>query len=190
MKNGKPKTNNAEIILWRESLILGFRFSVFHSSLPPCVTRIICYLLKVSLLATLAVVLGCQRERPMNLAPVEGTVTMAGKPLANVIVVFWGDPENSAHTPLSSGFTDAAGHYRLHTDQGDDGAIVGRHRVCILEGGIFRNGHAPNGERHTRPNPKDSSTPSQVPLTYAYKDLTTLQADVRPGEQVIDLAVK
>jgi hypothetical protein len=116
---------------------------------------------------------------------------MAGKPLANVIVVFWGDPESGANTPLSSGAIDAAGHYRLHTDQGDDGAIVGRHRVCILEGGIFRNGgHVPNGERHSRPNRNESSTPSQVPLTYAYKDLTRLQADVRPGEQVIDLEVK
>jgi hypothetical protein len=148
------------------------------------------FLSKVFLLATLAAAPGCQRERPMNFAPVEGTVTLAGKPLANVIVVFWGDAESSANTPLSSGATDAAGHYRLHTDQGDDGAVVGRHRVCILEGGIFRNGHAPNGERHTRLNPKDSSTPSQVPLSYAYKDQTALHADVRPGEQVIDLEVK
>jgi hypothetical protein len=149
------------------------------------------FLSRVFLLATLAATPGCQREPTPQFAPVEGTVTMAGKPLANVIVVFWGDPESGANMPLSSGCTDAAGHYRLHTDQGDDGAVVGRHRVCIVEGGIFRNSfQAPNGERPTRLNPKESTTASQVPLNYAYKDKTTLHAEVRPGEQVIDLEVK
>jgi hypothetical protein len=147
------------------------------------------FLSGVFLLATLAAAFGCQREPPRQFAPVEGTVTKGGKPLANVVVVFWGDPESGTLALLSSGATDAAGHYRLHTDQGDDGAVVGRHRVCIVEGGIFRQGfRAPNGERHSRPN--ELPTPSQVPPSYANKNQTILRAEVCPGEQVINLEVK
>ncbi len=142
-------------------------------------------------MAILAAGLGCQREPPLQFAPVEGTVTMGGKPLANVVVLFWGDPESGASAPLSSGATDADGHYRLHTDQGDDGAIVGRHRVCIVEGGILRQGfRPPKGEGLNRPNNLSATTLSQVPPGYANKDQTTLRAEVRPGEQIIDLEVK
>ena len=33
----------------------------------------------------------------------------------------------------SAGFTDESGHYRLRTDNGDDGAVVGKHRVCVVD---------------------------------------------------------
>lgn len=146
---------------------------------------------KLFVLVILASAPGCQREPPLQFAPVEGTVTLRGKPLANVVVVFWGDPEGGATMPLSSGATDAAGHYRLHTDQGDDGAVVGRYRVCIVEGGILLTGfRPPNGERPSRPTQLTTVTPSQVPSSYANKGQTTLRADVQPGEQVIDFDVK
>jgi hypothetical protein len=169
-------------------LILGFQFSVFHSALPLGVVQMIRLLQNLFLLAILATALGCQREPPLKFAPVEGTVTKGCKPLVNVVVLFLGDPEGGAMTPLSSGATDADGHYRLHTDQGDDGAVVGRHRVCIVEGGIFRQGsHPPNGERRSRPNELTASP--QVPPSYANKNQTILRAEVRPGEQVINLEV-
>lgn len=76
--------------------------------------------------------LGCSRgEYPV--APVSGTVTVEGKPVANVTVQFQpvgqqgGDPG-----PGSVGITDAEGRYRLKLidlDRDLDGAVVGRHRA-------------------------------------------------------------
>src|SRR5689334_2297251 len=64
---------------------------------------------------------GCQRGAKWNLAPVEGTVTKEGRPLAGAMVVFLADSEASTTGPRASGWTDAAGHYRLRTDRGEEG---------------------------------------------------------------------
>src|SRR5262249_41385592 len=88
------------------------------------------------LLGVLAVALaGCQ-SKP-QFAPVEGTITKEGKPLAGVLVNFYPHPRNR-RPPSPSTPTDEAGHYRLRSSWGgDDGAVVGPHRVCILD---IRNG--------------------------------------------------
>jgi len=72
---------------------------------------------------------GCDSH---GLAPVSGRVTMDGKPLADVYVVF--EPADGRPNPGmgSIGKTDADGHYSLHQIQPDRaGAVVGRHRVTI-----------------------------------------------------------
>jgi hypothetical protein len=66
-------------------------------------------------------------------AEVEGIITLAGKPLPQVEVVFLPDPEQGTHGPSSSALTDAEGRYRLATDKGQDGARIGTHRVCIRD---------------------------------------------------------
>src|SRR5262245_13366194 len=81
------------------------------------------------LLALLAASAGCQRGPMWNLAPVEGTVTKGGRPLRGIEVVFLPDADKQG--PRASGLTDEAGHYRLRTDAGDDGAAVCTHRVCL-----------------------------------------------------------
>jgi hypothetical protein len=62
------------------------------------------------LLGVLAVAsIGCQSKPPF--APVEGTITKAGKPLAGVIVDFY--PALGTHGPRSTSTpTDETGHYR------------------------------------------------------------------------------
>ncbi len=64
-------------------------------------------------------------------APVSGTVTLDGKPLANASVNF--QPVDSAKSGLgSSSKTDANGRYRLRVVMDDKaGAVVGKHRVSI-----------------------------------------------------------
>src|SRR5689334_15513348 len=83
-------------------------------------------------LLSLAVGGGCQRGSKWNLAPVEGTVTNEGRPLAGAMVVFLADTEAGTTGPRASGWTDAAGHYLLRTDQGEEGVVPGKHRVLIL----------------------------------------------------------
>jgi hypothetical protein len=143
------------------------------------------------LIATLVAAAGCQGEPSLRFAPVEGTVTRGGKPLAGVIVVFWADSDAGTPGPCSSGPTDAAGHYELHTEQGEPGAVVGRHWVCIVQGravlGRMARGKA---DRSRLREGLAAPAAAAVPPRYADRKQTPLRAEVRPGVQVIDLEVK
>ena len=70
---------------------------------------------------------GCSSSDAPPLAEAEGTVTMNGKPLPNIGVVFF--PTGSG--PMSSGNTDENGRFVLTTITPKDGAVVGQHRVAF-----------------------------------------------------------
>src|SRR5262245_20110563 len=76
---------------------------------------------------------GCQQRPTLDLAPVEGTVSKGGRPLANIEVVFLADADTETQGPRASGITDKAGHYRLRSHNGDDGVVVGKHRVLVVD---------------------------------------------------------
>ena len=65
--------------------------------------------------------------------PVSGVVTLDGKPVTGLTVVFFPEPtkENSSPGPYSSGVTDATGKYVLKNRYGKDGAVVWQHRVSL-----------------------------------------------------------
>jgi hypothetical protein len=67
-------------------------------------------------------------------APVSGTVTLNGKPLAHATVSFQplGRPGVVDPGPGATGTTNDKGEYTLQTSTGKPGALVGRHRVQIL----------------------------------------------------------
>ena len=142
------------------------------------------------MLAALTAVAGCQRQPSFHFAPVEGTVTKGGKPLTGVIVVFWSDAGGHTTGPCSAGLTDAAGHYRLHTEQGDDGAVVGRHRVCIVESAILLGRlRGRNSVRNHAQKELASSTSAKVPPCYARFDETPLRAEVGREPLVFDIVI-
>jgi hypothetical protein len=147
-----------------------------------------------------ALLVGCRNEPSFTLAPVEGTVTKGGKPLAGVIVEFYGDPDFGTVGPRStSAPTDEAGHYKLHTDRNGDGAVVGHHRVCVLDtqamGDAIRRNLARDGERRL---PKElaeklklpAGGASRVKASFGRLNETSLRAEVLPGSQVIDFKVE
>jgi hypothetical protein len=138
-------------------------------------------------IASLSVSVGCQRQPPYRLAPVAGTVTQGGKPLAGVIVVFWPDGVG----PSSSAPTDSSGRFQLHTDQGEEGAVVGAHRVCVIDGKALFNRVA-RGNAGAKGLPKElaAEPAAAVPPRYADKRETPLRVEVRGEEQVISLEVK
>ena len=84
-------------------------------------------LLFVAAPAVLLAPLGCGGggELP-DLGYVEGTVTMDGKPLANVVLTFQPDQARPAY-----GKTDAKGWYELVYTEGNPGATIGMHSVRI-----------------------------------------------------------
>lgn len=111
---------------------------------------------------------GCARE--YRLAPVAGTVTLNGQPLAGADVHFQpiGSKENPNPGPGSHGKTDAQGHYSLRVDEHQAGAVVGKHRVMIFaytQGSGGRQPDAGGGKKKDR-----------VPLKY--NENTTLTCDV------------
>jgi len=158
------------------------------------------------LLALVAAAGGCQRRQTWDLAPVEGAVTKGGRPLANVQVIFLADVEAGTQGPRASGITDAAGHYRLRTDNGEDGATVGKYRVVLLDPTVSK-GRVERAPR--RPQPKEATQrlpPENAPrlqnqrnkaedsrmllLRYGRFNETPLRVEVRTGPQGIDLDVK
>jgi hypothetical protein len=101
----------------------------------------------------------CTSREGVELAPVEGVVTLDGRPLANVGVTFL--PEGKG--PLASGNTDAAGQFRVSTLRPGDGAPVGRHRVVL--------GAAEEG-----------GTSAAIPPAYGRPETTPLSVEVLPGQ--------
>jgi hypothetical protein len=99
------------------------------------------------------------------IAPVEGTITLDGEPLADAQVGFEPVRKEKQTTAGfgSYGQTDAQGHYRLESVHGDDGAVVGEHRVSIS---TMRFEEGPNGEIKV-------VAPERVPERYQSGDALT-----------------
>jgi hypothetical protein len=114
---------------------------------------------RILLAGSLAWGAACAPREGVELAPVEGLVTLEGRPLANVGVTFL--PEGKG--PLASGNTNAAGEFRLSTLRPGDGAPVGRHRVVV--------GAAEEGTATTA-----------IPQVYGRPDTTPLSVEVQPGQ--------
>ena len=103
--------------------------------------------------------LGCGSGK---FAPVSGTVTMNGKPLAGALVIF--SPiakEGSIDAgPGSSGKTNDKGEYTLTSDTGRTGALVGKHRVSIS---LMNQG---TGESESDDRRRPGQLVNQVPVKY------------------------
>jgi hypothetical protein len=109
---------------------------------------------------------GPSRSGVPPLAPVTGTVTRDGKPLAGVGVVFTSE---SGHS--SFGKTDPEGRYQLGFVRGLKGAVIGPSRVWFDgKSGL---------ERPPGPNFKD-------PIPAKYGPDGDLRAEVVAGRNVID----
>src|SRR5262249_34258094 len=113
------------------------------------------------------------------LAPVTGTVTMNGKPLANVQVEFW--PQDGA--PRSTGATDAAGRYTLTTDgAGKPGAVGGRHKGARYDLAVYaQSGIRPREDTNIR------EKPARFP--HKYNDPHQTPVAVNVGAQPNDIPI-
>jgi hypothetical protein len=101
-------------------------------------------------------------------APVSGTVTMDGKPLANGSLTY--QPEGGGMA--SHGRTDESGRYTLKSIRDDfDGAVVAKHRVIIRTVG-----------KSSTDTSSDRADPTAVdPIPKKYNDATELTMEV-PAE--------
>jgi hypothetical protein len=106
---------------------------------------------------------GCGPGGP-DIASVEGTVTMNGKPLPNAAVVFI--PENGRPAGAT---TDSEGHYVLNFTTGRKGAIPGKNSIRITtlrDAGEDENGKPVPGSKETIPMEYNIAST----LTFTVKD--------------------
>lgn len=120
---------------------------------------------------------GCQSSDSPDLGQVQGAVTMDGAPLASVQVVF--SPESGRP---STGLTDAAGKYTLTYIRDIKGAVPGKHSVRIESVPAVPS----DPEAATKDVP--ASHKETIPAKYNVK--STLTAEVKPGENVIDFPLE
>ena len=83
-------------------------------------------------LAVVCILAGCQSRS--RLAKIEGVVTLNGRPRPGLVVSLQpiGTQDNPDPGRGSSGVTDENGHFALRTDEGQEGAVVGKHRLRIF----------------------------------------------------------
>jgi hypothetical protein len=110
-----------------------------------------------------------------KLTEVEGTVTLNGKPLNNAQVQFLPDPEQGTSGPRSTGTTDEQGRFKLVSDDQRSGAVVGNHRVLVVDLKQWE------GIRPGREDANKPLKPSRLPARYANGSTTPLKAEVKEG---------
>lgn len=121
----------------------------------------------MSAAALLGMLTGCSDDGP-ELAPVEGTVLLDGKPLEGATVLF---TPNAGGRP-AGGLTDADGHYALVFTQQRAGALPGEHTVRV------------STFREADPDSDREGVREQVPAKYNVR--TELTRSVEPHGNVLD----
>jgi hypothetical protein len=110
----------------------------------------------------------------MDLAPVEGIVTLDGAPVSEAGLIFM--PTDSTLGPPASGATDADGKFTL-TTANQPGAVIGEHRVAIAKTEVTA-----IPQRRGLPLYK---TKEVVPAKYASVDTSGLTAVVEDDDNAV-----
>lgn len=132
-----------------------------------------------ALVVTLAGCPGGSTRPEVELVPVEGTITLDGKPLANASVMFGGG--------VAMGETDASGHYELMSQGTKKGVPVGEYKV-VVEKWVMPDGTAYKNAEGV--NPMDAGAKQEIPAKYSNMDSTELKATVPAGGGKVDFELK
>ena len=128
---------------------------------------------RVALYCIAGAAVGC--EKPLEFGQVRGTVSLNGKPLDEVRVMFLPDPLAGNQGAHSECVSDAEGKYEVvySKDAETKGALVGWHRVVV--------------EDIAAENSRDRYGPIRICAAYSSSAKTPLKFEVAPGEQSFDL---
>jgi hypothetical protein len=121
-----------------------------------------------------------------ELGQVTGTVTLDGKPLSGIAVVFQPDSGRPAR-----GMTDAEGKYELTYIRQTKGTKVGLNRVEIApsEDGEAEESENPDADDESKPVAKPSkSRKPAIPARYNVQ--SELKADVKAGANTFDFKLE
>lgn len=119
-----------------------------------------------------------------SLTDVEGTVTGPdGKPMPDILVQFNPDQNTGSKVFGSSAVTDTNGRFALTCDNGKPGAVVGPHRVVLIDNAFGNEDDANLGKRPAK------KQVNRVPQTYLSPTTTPLQIVVEAGKKSYELKV-
>jgi hypothetical protein len=122
-------------------------------------------------LILIGIITGCGTGKG-RIALAEGSVTIDGKPAANIKVRFMPDAQSGQHSPSSSGVTDQEGRFKLRCDDGRQGAVPGKHMVALFD------------LEHERPE-RDQETPALSRLNRKYQfPASYVAVEVRDGQSI------
>ncbi len=135
----------------------------------------------------IACLVGCGGSNQEKTAPVTGTVTLQGTPVAKGNIVFY--PSNGRP---GMGSIQSDGTYSLTTFDQGDGALLGKHRVTITA--TERVGGTPLPTSFEDEVKQAGKTPLQapgktvwlVPQEYSNRKTSKLQAEVVSGDNTHD----
>src|SRR5262245_49712049 len=125
---------------------------------------------------------GCGGPR---MADVQGTVRLNGQPLPDVEVYFIPDGESGTRGPRSAAVTNAEGRYRLESGDPNPGAVVGHHRVVLVDHRSLP--PVPDERVDAQPGVRRVPQSSRIPPEYTAATTTPLRREVASGPQTIDL---
>ena len=116
-----------------------------------------------------------------KLAPVRGTVTLDGSPLADALVEFELEPGENVYERKSGsssrGRTDANGRYTLQYTHEKEGALIGKHVVRITTRSMTVDAEG-----------KEVSVPERLPPRF--NTASELTAEVESGSNQIDFPLE
>ncbi len=127
---------------------------------------------------------GCSSSPEASLGEVEGTVIGPdGKPMKNVLVQYF--PTTAGQKlPSSTAVTDDSGKYVLKCENGKPGAVVGEHKITLVDNNLAEDDDANLGKA-TR-----TVKQNRIPVSYSSLTTTTLSETVSAGKSTHELKVK
>src|SRR5262245_3982810 len=128
-------------------------------------------------LGILLLAVGCRQGPSLTYTEVEGTVKLDSQPVPGATVEFYPVTEGKEALPRSTATTDDKGFYRLTCENGNTGAVVGKHRVVVRYALLGREA----ASKTAKPG---------IPVTYTVASQSPLQIDVKSGQKVYDLTLK
>ena len=145
--------------------------------------KFVCMLMVVCMMTIFQSGCGGPSDQP-DLGQVTGIVTLDGKPLSGIAVVF--QPDNGRP---ARGMTDTEGKYELTYIRTTKGAKVGPNRVEIApsEDGEAEESEASDEESKSSPKQSASGKP-KIPARYNVK--SELKADVKLGNNTFDFKLE
>jgi len=108
---------------------------------------------------------------------VEGVVTLNGKPLPNVRVIFVPVVNEGALAVNSAGVTDGNGNFAMAADNKKKGAMIAKHKVVIVQGRTTSRSRDDEDETTTS-NPSSEKLPAE----YTDASRTPIEVDVTPNK--------
>ena len=132
---------------------------------------------------------GCGPKVPPPVTLVEGKLLLDDKPLPFAQIDFVPETSDFGAELNSSAVTDAEGNFTLALADGRNGAVVGNHRVTVMEGPLSKELRNPENQEQLGEYMKKLAN-RPIPENYGSYGKTPLKVEVTTGQKSYVLKMK